>query len=59
MVHVPKFALIKMSEKKAIKGLIASEQATIEELTTDEWLVLHQDEVTLEMMVCSWRILEG
>ena len=45
--------------KKAIKGLIASEQISVEDLTPDEWLVMHQIEIVLETMAYYQRILEG
>ena len=43
--------------KKAIKGLIASEQISVEDLTPDEWLILHQNEIILGAM--AYYILEG
>ena len=45
--------------KKAIQSLIVSEQVTLENLTPDEWLVLHQVEIVLETMAYWQRILEG
>ena len=45
--------------KKAIKGLIVTEQVTIEDLTPDEWSILHQIEIALETMAYWQRILEG
>lgn len=43
----------------AIKGLIGSEQIILDDLTADEWLVLHQIEIVLETMAYWQRILEG
>jgi len=40
--------------KKAIKGLIVTEQ-----VSPDEWKILHQIEIVLETMACWQRILEG
>ena len=45
--------------KKAIKGLIVTEQVTIEDLSPDEWKILHQIEIVLETMAYWQRILEG
>ena len=45
--------------KKAIKGLIATGEVSIEDLSADEWLCLHQIEIVLETMAYWQRILEG
>ena len=45
--------------KKAIGGLIASEQVDLEGLDRSEWLLLHQIEIVLETMAYWQRILEG
>ncbi len=45
--------------KKAIKGLIVTEQVTIEDLSPVEWSILHQVEIALETMAYWQRILEG
>jgi hypothetical protein len=45
--------------KKAIKSLIASELINCVDLTNDEWIVLHQVEITLETMADYQRMLEG
>ena len=38
--------------KKAIKVIIATEQVMLDDLTTEEWLLLHQIEIVLETMAC-------
>jgi len=45
--------------KKAIKSLIVTEQVTIEDLSPDEWKILHQIEIVLETMAYWQRILDG
>ena len=45
--------------KKAIKGLIVTEQVTIEDLSPVEWSILHQIEIALATMAYWQRILEG
>lgn len=45
--------------KKAVKGLVATGEVGIEDLSVNEWLVLHQIEIVLETMAYWQRILEG
>jgi hypothetical protein len=45
--------------KKAIQGLLITEEVTCQNLTQSEWLILHQVEITLETMAHWQRILEG
>jgi len=45
--------------KKAIQGLLITEEVTCQNLTQGEWLVLHQIEIPLETMAYWQRILEG
>lgn len=45
--------------KKAIKGLLATEEISCENLTPLEWGILHQIEIALETMAHFQRVLEG
>ena len=45
--------------KKAIQGLLITEEITCQNLTQREWLVLHQIEITLETLAYWQHVLEG
>ena len=45
--------------KKAIKGLLATEEVSCENLSPLEWGILHQIEIALETMAHFQRVLEG
>ena len=45
--------------KKVIKGLITAEDISLDDLAADEWLVLCETEIVLEIMACYQHILDG